>query len=457
METADRDKFIKDNNDIFTGLGTLKTNHKFKLKSNARPVAFPPRRVASKLKEAVKKKLDELVEQRTIEVVNTPSEWVHHLVIVEKPDGSLRLCLDPQELNKALADEFFLIPTIEELAEKIVNADYYTVLDLKDGFYQIELDRHASKVCTFSTAFGCYRFKRFPFGIKSGPELCQKLNQELFGHIPGVVVYLDDILITGKTKLDHDKVLAAVVELARKRDVKFNSKKLQYCLREIRYIGHIFSRKGMRADPERISSITKMPSPTSVKELQRFLGLVNYVRNFVPNMAQLTEPLRHLLKKTTEWQWLPAHEAATNVLRSVLTNSPVLKIFDASRHSVIQCDASKDGIGFCLLQDGRPVAYGSKSLTEAQINYGQIEKEFLAILMACKKFHYYIYGQKVTVETDHKPLVSLMMQNGAANSVRPFTTNQNEAVALQPGAKVHPRERYARRRRAITGIPARYM
>lgn len=316
----------------------------------------------------------------------------------------MRLCIDPCELNKALLDEFFMIPTLDEIAEKIQGADYYTVLDLKDGFYQIELDEKASRLCTFSTPFGCYRFKRFPLGLKMGPELCQKYNTELFGHIGGVVIYLDDITVTGRTKAGHDEALQKVVEIATQKGVKFNSKKLQYCKRAVIYVGHVFSKAGIQNDPDRLKAIDEMESPKNVKELQRFLGMV-------PNMSERTAKVRELLKKDVEWIWLQAHETVFQELKALLVSAPVLKIFESGKDCIIQCDASKDGLGFCLLQDGRPVAYGSKSLTDAQKNYGQIEKEFLAILSACHRFHYYIYGRSVVIQTDHKPLVAIMDKN----------------------------------------------
>lgn len=252
-----------------------------------------------------------------------------------------------------------------------------------------------------------------------GPELCQKYNTEHFGAVKGTAIYLDDIVVSGKTKAEHDESLEKVAEIAREKKIKFNRKKLQYCQKDVKYIGHIFSKEGMRNDPERIRAIEKMDAPKNVKELQRFLGMVNYVRNFVPNMSERTAKLRELLKKEVEWISLYDHETAFQGLKTTLTSAPVLKIFEESKKVTIQCDASKDGLGYCLLQEGKPVAYGSKSLTSAQKNYGQIEKEFLAILSACHRFHHYIYGRQVDIQTDHKPLVAICDKNlHDINSVR---------------------------------------
>lgn len=397
--------------DIFDGLGTIKKNQTLAVLPTAKPVAKPPRRIPAKVIDEVKRKIVELETSGIVERADEPAQWVHNLVVVEKPDGSVRLCLDPRELNNVLMDEFFMIPTLEEMSEKIQGAEFYTVLDLKDGFYQIELDERASKLCTFSTPFGCYKFKRFPFGLKMGLELCQKYNTEHSGKIDGTVIYLDDLLVTGKTKAKHDESLRKVADIAREKNIKFNLKKLQYCQREIKYIGHIFSKDGVRNDPGRVKAIEQMDRPTNTKELQRFLRMVNYVRNYIPNLSVKTAKLRELLKKEVEWIWLGDQEDAFNSLKTALTSDPVLKIFDNEKKCTIQCDASKDGLGYCLLQDGKPIAYGSKSLTNAQRNYGQIEKEFLAILSAFQRFHHYIYGREVIVQMDHKPLVAISDKN----------------------------------------------
>lgn len=404
IHSIEEKSFISEYADIFDGLGIIKRNQQLIVSPTERPIAKPPRRIPAKIVDRVKQKIDELEATGIVERVDEPAQWVHNLVVVEKPDGSVRLCLDPRELNNALLDEFFMIPTLEDISQKIHGAEFYTVLDLKDGFYQIELDVEASKLCTFSTPFGCYRFKRFPFGLKMGPELCQKYNTEHFGKIDGTAIYLDDILVTGKTKTEHDSNLRKVADIAREKNIKFNLKKLQFCRRQIKYIGHIFSSEGVQTDPERIKAIELMKQPKNVKELQRFLGVINYVEKFIPNKSERTAKLRELLKKDVEWIWLPDHEAEFKSLKAILTSAPVLKIFDNNKQCTIQCDASKDGLGYCLLQEGKPIAYGSKSLTEAQRNYGQIEKEFLAILSACNRFHHYIYGREVIVQTDHKPL-----------------------------------------------------
>lgn len=168
---------------------------------------------------------------------------------------------------------------------------------MSEGFYNIRLTEKSSDLCTFNSPFGCYRFVRLPFGLSVAPEIFQKYNERAFGDLPGVIIYCDDLLICGEDEKEHDEILRKVFERARIHIVKFNKRKFQYKLREVKYFGHIFSKKGMQIDPDRIKAIKSIKSPTKVKELQIFLGMVNYLRRFVPKLAEIAAPLQMLLKK----------------------------------------------------------------------------------------------------------------------------------------------------------------
>lgn len=411
IETKDiksKKQFVDSNLDIFTGTGKFPEKYKIRVKENAVPTSKPPNRIPLKLQEKVKIKLIEMEKQNIISRTLEPSSWVSKLVVVEKPNKSVRLCLDPRSLNSNIIQDYFIIPTLNDLNSKLTNKEFFSVLDLKEGFWQVELEEESRDLCTFSTPFGCYKFNRLPYGVNISAEVFQMLNTKYFGDIEGVFIYIDDILIAGQSLEDHNRILKEVVERARKVNVKFNLEKFQYCLPEVKYLGHIFSKEGMSPDPDRIRAILSYDLPKSKKDLQRHLGMVNYLRNFIPNLSELTSPMRDLLKNNTEWCWLPKHAEAFEKLKKVITNAPVLRNFDPLKEIVIQTDSSKSGIGCCLLQTKQPVCYGSKGLTDCECRYSQIEKEFLAILFSCKKFHSYIYGRKVKVCTDHKPLVSIM-------------------------------------------------
>lgn len=408
ISVINKEKIVNQYSELFQGIGQFKETLELHIQPDAQVVVKPPRRVPHALMERLANKLKSLEDHQIIEKVEHPKSFVSNLVVIEKSDGNLRICLDPQELNKVLIREYHLIPTLQEIVTKLKNKTVFSVLDLSDGFYNIKLSDKSTDLCTFSTPFGCYKFLRLPFGVSVAPEIFQKYSQRAFGDIPGVVVYCDDLLICGENEEDHDRILKCVLERAKELNVRFNKRKFQYKKGEVKYFGHIFSKEGMKVDPDRVRAILNIKSPTNKKELQIFLGMVNYLRNFISKLADLTAPLNSLLKKNVNWLWTEVHESIFNNIKKCISMAPVLQNFDTSLPIVIQCDASKDGLGCCLMQNGKPVSYASRSLTNAEKNFSQIEKELLSVVWATRKFHYYIYGKKCVVLNDHKPLENLL-------------------------------------------------
>lgn len=401
-------EFVDKYSDVFTGIGCFKQQHRLKVDPRASPTAKPPRRVAFALLDKLKKELGRLCEDQIISPVNEPTEWISNLTIVEKPDKSLRLCLDPRDLNKVLLKEPYLIPTIDDLRNKLANKKIFSVLDLKDGFFQIKLDKRSSFMCSFNTPFGVYRYNRLPFGLSISPEVFQKFNEENFADIDGVFVYIDDLLIFADSIEEHDRIMERVMKRARERNIKFNPRKLQYRVEKVSYLGHEISRNGFRPDQGRLDDLQEIKAPSTKVELQKILGMINYIRTFIPNLAELSKPLRDLLKKDSIFSWTKAQEDCLERIKKLIKNSPHLSAFDDKNPIKLQCDASQFGLGACLLQNGKPVAFYSRSLNDAEQRYAQIEKEMLSIVFACKKFHNYVYGRQFLVETDHKPLVAIM-------------------------------------------------
>lgn len=285
----------------------------------------------------------------------------------------MRLCLDPQELNKYIRKENVLIPTLDDVVAQLSGKKYFSVLDLKDGFWQVELDELSSNYCTFSTPFGCYKFNRLPFGLSMAPEYFQKINCQNFGDIEGVMIYIDDILVAGKTKEEHDMILNKVINRARELNVKFNRNKLQFCVNEMcKYLGQIFMSDGIKPDNNRVKAIVEMESPKNKKDLQRILGMINYLRQYLPCLSEKTSLLRELLKENVEFVWLSKHEKMLNEIKNLIVSAPILGTFDANKEVTIQTDASQNGLGCGLMQEGRPIYYASRSLTETENKYAMI-------------------------------------------------------------------------------------
>ena len=232
----------------------------------------------------------------------------HSLVIVEKKDGSLRLCMDPKELNKYVKREHFQLPTRGEIFGDIAGAKFFSKLDASSGFWQIRLDRESTRLCTFNTPFGRYSFKRVPFGLTSAPEVFHRTVQQIFENVPGTKVYIDDVLIWGQTLEEHDTRLKTALDQARVNGLKLNADKCEFRKTEITFLGEKLSCDGVQIDQSKVAAIKNMPPPTDKEGVQRFLGMVNYVGTFVPNLATHTTQMRQLLCQTSKWQWDGNHQ-----------------------------------------------------------------------------------------------------------------------------------------------------
>lgn len=407
----DKNQLILKYKNCFDGLGEMPGLHHISVQDNYVGFVFPRKNVPFALHERLKLKLTELEKQNIIEKVDHPTDFVHNLVVVEKPNGSLRLCLDPKYLNLVVKREHFSIPTCEDITSRLAGKKYFTVIDMKDGFYQIKLDESSSDLCTFNTPFGRFKFLRLPFGLCSAPELFQKKNMEIFGDISNVEIYFDDLIVSGSTEEEHDLALMEVFKKAETYNVKFNSKKLQFKLKEVNFMGLLISESGLSPDEKHAKAIKEMPNPTNKTELLKVLGIFKYLCKFIPNLSAISAPLRELTKDGVEFSWNKAHDKALTELKEIICKSPVLKIFDNTKPILIQTDASKLGLGTNMSQEGHTISYRSRALNKSEEKYAQIEKELLAIVFAAEKFHQFIYGQKVTINTDHKPLVSIFKKD----------------------------------------------
>ena len=395
---------------VFTGLGRLEKPYHIEVDPTVTPVVNPPRTVPAALRDRVKEELDDMERRGVVRKVEEPTDWVNSMAIVEKPNGSLRICLDPRHLNKAKKREHFQLPTIEDITTRMANAKWFTKLDANRGYWQIPLDEESQLLTTFNTPFGRYCYQVTPFGITSAQEVFQKRMSQHFGDLEGVETDIDDIIVHAETEVKHDHRVHAVLERCEKINLTLNKEKCIFKVKEVTYIGHKLTQEGIKPDNEKVRAINDMPAPIDKKGVERLLGTVNYLDKFIPNLATVTEPIRVLLRKDIEFQWAREQEKALHEIKSILTKDggPVLKFFDVQKPVTISCDASPTGLGGVLLQEERPVAYASRSLTHAESRYAQIEKELLAVQFSLERFHQYIYGKKVTIESDHKPLEAIV-------------------------------------------------
>ncbi len=408
--TADTNRIIEEYAEVFKGLGCLVGEYNITVDPSVRPVVQPTRKVPLNLRPKLKQLLDDL-EQRGVIVKRTePTDWVNALLLVEKKNGSLRVCMDPVPLNKAIKREHYTIPTFDDVVAHMHGKKLFTLIDMRDGFWQIQLNEASSKLCTFSTPFGRYSYKRLCMGISCAPEVFQRRNIEMFGDLPNVHVIYDDIIIAAADDTEHDTALRELFARAQRYNVRFNKDKLRLKQSSLRYFGHIVTADGIRADPDKVKAISDMPTPTDKKSLMRFLGMVTFLGRWLPHLADAKKPLCHLLRDEVDWNWSREQDDAVRNIKALLTKAPVLRFFDPSKQAVIQCDASSTGLGAVLLQDDQPCAYASRALSDAETRYSQSEKELLAICYAAEKFEYFIYGKKTLVHSDHRPLQAIFLK-----------------------------------------------
>ena len=264
---------LQDYQDVFKGLGHIGTSS-FVVNHSAIPVQHTSRRIPIALKKEVKAKLEDLERRGIIVKETAPTEWISNMVVVAKPK-KIRICLDPQELNKVIKRPKYQMPTLEELLPKLCKAKIFSTLDAKDGFYQISLDEPSSKLTMFWTPFGHYRYLRMPFGVSLAPEEFEGTLQEKLADLEGVEVIRDDIIVMGfgetqeQAVRNHDENLLKLLERARKVNLRLNSKKMELRKPEVKFMGHVISNEGLKPDPAKVKAVEEMPQPTCKQEVLR--------------------------------------------------------------------------------------------------------------------------------------------------------------------------------------------
>ena len=398
---------------LFQGLGSFGEEYTIKLKAGAKPFAiFTPRNVPMPLRTRVKQELDKMESMRVISKIEEPTPWCAGMVVVPKKTGTIRICVDLKPLNENVQREVHPLPTVDDTLAQLTGATIFSTLDANSGFWQVPLEQSSRLLTTFLTPYGRYCFNKMPFGICSAPEHFQRQMEKILRGLQGVLCHMDDVVIFGHTKEEHDARLEIALRCIEAAGVTLNPTKCQFGKTEIKFLGHLISEKGIQPDPDKTAAIAKMPRPTSVQELKRFMGMVNHLGKFSRNLAELSQPLRALLSKNNLWTWDSAQDQAFARIKEEITKPTVLALYDVKADTKISADASSYGLGAVLLQKNnqlwQPVIYASRTMTSTECRYAHVEKEALASTWACEKFANYVLGKKFTIETDHKPLVPLL-------------------------------------------------
>lgn len=369
--------------------------------------------VSPAMQTIVNQELDKMIEEGIVERSTSP--WSSPVVLVKKPNGQYRFCVDFRKLNAVTKKDAYPLPYVSHILDRLRDARYLSSLDLKSAYWQVKVKEEDREKTAFTVpGRGLYQFVRMPFGLHNAPATWQRLIDTILGPElePKVFVYLDDIIVATQSFGDHLDTLELVLTKLQDAGLTVNWEKAQVCRAELKYLGYVVDQEGLHVDPEKVAAILNFPQPRTVRQIRRFLGLASWYRRFVPHFASVSAPLSELTKKSKKWCWGTEQDKAFRELKNFLVSAPVLTCPDFSRPFLLQTDASSTGLGAILSQvfeDGeKPIAYASRSLTRNEKNFSVTEQECLAVLWAIEKFRPYLEGMEFNVITDHHSLVWLL-------------------------------------------------
>lgn len=394
---------------------TKKTKHKIRV-TNDKPFNTRQYRHPQIHKQVIADTIKEYLEDGIIEPSDSPCN--SPIFIIPKKsdkDGQKRwrMVIDYRRLNEVTVPDSYPLPHITDILDQLGNAKYFSVLDLHSGFLQIPLDEQSRYLSAFSTLFGHYHFTRLPFGLSNAPATFQRLMDSVLSGLQGVecYIFMDDIVVYAETLKEHDEKMRKLLGRLKEANLVLAPEKCQFLRREVGYLGHVISENGVKPCPKKIAAVQKFPIPKCRKNVKSFLGLVGYYRRFIKNMAKIAKPLTVMTKENRAFIWGPDQQKSFEKLRDLICTEPILQYPDFSKPFVVTTDASNFAIGAVLSQgpigSDKPISYASRTLDAAECNLSTTEKEMLAIIWSVDYFRPYLYGNKFTLVTDHRPLTWL--------------------------------------------------
>lgn len=358
---------------------------------------------------ALHAEVDRMLEGGIIE--RSSSDWASPPVMVPKPNGTYRFCVDYRELNKVTRKDAYPLPRMDSILDKLHEAVYLTTLDMSAAYHQIMLEENSRHFTAFVVeGKGLFQFKRMPYGLCNAPATFQRMMDRLIGPElePHAFAYLDDIIIVNRTFNEHLEWIEKIMTIIREAGLILNFEKSEFCREEVRYLGFLVNRDGLRPDPEKLRPILEYPRPRNAKELRRFNGMVNWYHRHLKNIASAAGPLNKATSKTIDWNWTEIEEAAFQAVKREIENAAILTFPNYERPFVVYTDASGTGIGAVLTQQTTDaetlIACASRVMTGPETRYTVTEKECLAVVWAVRKFRPYLEGYSFTVVTDHSSL-----------------------------------------------------
>ena len=385
---------------------------------DSRPIRLPPRRLPIAKQQCEAEEVSKMLKRGVIEPSSSP--WASPVVLVTKKDGSTRFCVDYRKLNDVTRKDAYPLPRIDDTLDALKGSMYFSTLDLYSGYWQVKMDE-ADKVKTaFITRQGLFQFCTMPFGLCNAPATFERLMELTLSGLTWkcCLVYLDDIIVYGRTFEEALQNLRSVLDRIRRAKLKLKTSKCELFRSQVPFLGHVVTRDGIYVNPAKCKAVSEWPVPRRVKDVRSFIGLASYYRRFIPGFATIAAPLTEMYRdpKNTKVQWTAARQKAFDTLKKALTSAPVLSYPSREEKFYLSTDASDDGIGAVLEQDQKQddgstirvvIAYASKSLSRSQRKYCATNRELLAVVWAVENFRYYLLGRHFDVITDHASLVWL--------------------------------------------------
>ena len=393
-----------------TDIGRIRgAEHHIRLKPGARPIARRPYRHSAADLAEIRRQVQELLAKGLIRESDSP--YACPCTLAGKHDGTKRLCVDYRPVNEDTIDEREPLPIVQDVIDQLAKAKIFTTLDMAWGYWQIPMHPDSIDKTAFITPDGHYEWLVLPFGLKNAPPTFQRVIRRVLGNLVnhGVIPYLDDIIIYAENEEVHAQLLREVFIRLRENNIKLRLEKCRFAHEEVEYLGFVVSHGQQRPSPTKTAALENFPIPTTVKQLQRFLGLANWFRRFVRDFSKIAEPLTRLTRKDVEWTWTLQQQTALETIKRALTSSPVVAIYQPDKPVYLFTDASGIGLGSILMQpddDGHNhvVAYYSRRFNKHEEKYPTWEQEVLAVVESMEHFHVYVHGIHTQIYSDHKAL-----------------------------------------------------
>ena len=411
-----KEDIIQEYPTVFQGIG-LHRNIKAKLivDETITPVAQKARKIPYNLRKQAEQEEKRLLEADIIEHVpdTVPTTWCTNPVVVPKPNkpGQIRYCSNMRVPNIAIKRPITEALTVEDIKVRMSGSKVFSILDMNEAYHQLELAEESRHMTTFYGTQGRLRYKRLNFGTISAQDIFDKAVDDTIQGLTGVVHIRDDFVVFGPTQEAHDNNLRKFLTRMKDVGLTLSSKKCKISVPSVEFFGVVFSEKGTSPAASRVEALQNMSEPKDVSEVRSLLGMAQYSASYIPNFSSITAPLRELTKSTSKWKWSETEQNAFTTLKNSLSCDSVLGYYETNQETKLMVDAGPKGIGLLLAQrkphGWQAVACYSRSLTEAEQKYSQLEREALAIRWGCERCYNYLIGSKFVVVTDHKPLLSM--------------------------------------------------